>query len=105
MGLNGQERGFFTLAYPLSHHCNNATAHEGPSSKCFKKLHSPLHSEVSLYSCMVLCRIWDGPGLSFPSYSSSSFWKVLCEALETEIPLLCEESQKVSEVGVSSPRN
>lgn len=31
---------------------------------------------------LVLCRRWDGPGLSFPSYHSFSFWEDGCGALE-----------------------
>lgn len=57
---------------------------------------------------LVLCRCWDGPGLSFRSYNSFSFWEEVCDALETDstvIPLLCKENQKVSEVDVCLLRN
>lgn len=80
-----------------------ATAHKGPTSKCFKNLHPPTHTEVSLHP-----RAGALQALSFPSYNSFSFWKDVCDALETdstEIPLLCKESQKVSEIGVCLLRN
>lgn len=41
MGLNGQEKVFFTLTQLPTYCCRGATACKGPTGKCFKKLHSP----------------------------------------------------------------
>lgn len=37
----GQEKAFFTLTQLPTYCCRDSTARKGPTSKCFKKLHSP----------------------------------------------------------------